>query len=202
MRDWTSWRRAAVVGLFVAAIGSLPVTGAKAAAASSGTWQGTMTLSTWPCPFQTCGGSFSGSLAGTAAALDGNGHPFTVVWPDPTAVTPLLNLSASFDYSEACPLGATGSAEGTFTLSGGYVDDNGAISHDGTMTGTFAWLRAAATVIVTTAGGVVTGGGATLSTQQSIGDGAGAFVPLSVPGTCFDVQSLTAQVAGSFGSPQ
>lgn len=203
MRDWTNWRRAMAVGTtLVVGVATMPVTGARAAAPSGGSWQGTLTLTTFPCPVATCGGTFSGSLSGSAAGLDGTGHPFVVIWPDPTKIAPLVNLSASFLYSEACPLGATGSAGGNFTLSGGYVDDNGTISHDGAITGNFAWIRAALVVVVSTSGGIITGGGTTLATQQTIGDGAGAFVPLSVPSTCLNVQPLTAQVAGSFGSPQ
>jgi hypothetical protein len=203
MRDWTSWCRVAAVGMtLVVGVATVPVTGARAASPSGGSWEGTLTLTTYPCPVATCGGTFSGSLSGTVAGLDANGHPFVVIWPDPTRLPPVVNLSASFLYSEACPLGATGSAGGSFTLSGGYVDDNGTISHDGAMTGNFAWVRAALVVVISTSGGVVTGGVTTLATQQTIGEGAGAFVPLSVPGTCLDVQPLTAQVAGSFGNAQ
>ncbi len=174
----------------------------QAGAASNGTWQGALILSVYPCPGVTCAGSFSGSLAGMAAGTDSAGRPFVVIWPDPTTPGLPLNLSATFQYSEACPLGATGSAGGTFTLSGGYVNDGGAVSHDGTMTGAFGWLRVGLTVVLQTSGGVLTGDGQTLATQQTIGDGGGAFAPTSLPSTCFSVQALTAQVAGSYGNPQ
>jgi hypothetical protein len=204
MREWRRWRRVVMVGsLTVVSVGT-SVTGVRAGPASGGgTWQGTMTLNIFPCPGGgTCPGSFSGSLSGSVAGLDLAGHPFVVIWPDPTTLAPLVNLSASFTYSELCPLGALGSAGGSFTLSGGYVDDSGTISHDGAMTGNFGWTRAGLAVVVQTYGGVLTGGGSTLATQQTLGYGAGGFVPEAVPSTCFNVQQVTAQIAGSFVSPQ
>jgi hypothetical protein len=134
--------------------------------------------------------------------LDASGQPFVVVWPDPTSTGTLTNLSATFVYSEVCPLGVNGSAGGSFTLTGGYVDDNGTISHDGVMTGNFGWLRAGVAIVVQTNGGVLTGGGKTLATQQTIGVGGGAFVPVAAPSTCLNVQAVTAQIIGSYGSPQ
>ncbi|HZS14612.1 MAG TPA: hypothetical protein VFC09_08455 [Candidatus Dormibacteraeota bacterium] len=203
MRDWLKRRYVLMAVTAAVLAGVVPATGARAAASTGGSWEGALTLPTYPCPVASCGGSFNGTLSGTAAGLDGNGHPFVVIWPDPTAsVGNLPNLSATFDYTEACPLGTTGTADGSFTLSGGYVDDDGVISHDGTMTGQFGWLRAGLAVAVSTSGGVITGSGQTLATQQSIGEGGGAFVPTSVPSTCFNVQSLTAQVAGAFDNPE
>ena len=197
-RGW----RALVPGVAAIGVGILQSLGASAAS-SWGDWQGTLTLSIYPCPGGgTCAGSFSGFLSGTVAGIDATGHPFVVVWPDPSVPPSLTNLSASFTYSEACPLGATGGAAGTFSLTGGYVDDNGTVAHDGAMTGQFAWLRVGLAVAISTSGGVVTGGGQTLATQQTIGDGAGAFVPLGIPSTCVNVQSLTAQVTGAFGQAQ
>lgn len=179
----------------------------QAGIAATGTWQGTVTLDTWPCPFASCVGNFIGALSGTATGLDGSGHPFRVIWPDPTNTVallnpPILNLAASFQYNDDCPIGATGNAGGGFTLSGGYVDDNGAVAHDGAMTGTFAWDRVGAVVHVSTANGTITGGGKTLATQQTIGEGAGVFAPLSIPSTCFAVGPLTAQIAGGYGTAQ
>ncbi len=203
MRDWV--RRQclliAVIGGVVAP--TMPITNAHAAAATGGTWEGALILPTYPCPVASCPGSFSGTLSGTASGVDSSGHPFVAIWPDPTAaVGNVLNLVASFDYAEACPLGTTGTAGGTFTLSGGYVDDGGAIFHNGAITGQFGWLRVGLAVAISTTGGVITGGGQTLATQQSLGEGGGAFAPTSVPSTCFNVQSLTAQVVGGFVNPQ
>src|SRR5579884_597163 len=188
-RVWWAWIGAGAASVFVLAC---PQT--ASAAPGVGVWQGTLTLGAFPCPGGgTCSGTFSGSLAGSIAGLDAAGHPFVVIWPDPSAPSTLADLAASFTYSEACPFGATGGATGTFSLSGGYVDDDGVVSHDGAMSGQFGWLRVGLTVAISTSGGVVTGAGQTLATQQTIGEGVGAFVPLTVPGNCLDIQSLTAE---------
>jgi hypothetical protein len=169
---------------------------------STGHWQGALNLGAWPCP-GSCNGGFAGTLAGSTTGTDTGGHPFVVVWPDPTAVSVPVNFSATFNYTDPCltPAGGLGNALGTFTLAGGYVDDNGAISHDGTLSGQFNWSGTGLVVVVTTGGGVLTGGGQTLATQQNAGTGAGTFVPTSVPGTCFGEQPMTAQVVGSYGNP-
>ncbi len=169
--------------------------------AVTGVWQGVISLTVFPCPGGgSCDGSFSGSLAGTAAGLDSNGHPFVVTWPDPTGIVMPTNLSATFLYSEQCPIGATGTASGSFTLTGGLVDDNGTVTHDGTMTGEFGWLRLGLVVVVQTTGGVLTGDGQTLSTEQTIGVGSGAFAPTSIPSTCANVETISAHVVGGYGS--
>lgn len=195
------WR--ALVGGVAAMVLGIAGPPTASAAPEAGGWQGVLTLSMFPCPGGgSCPGSFSGSLAGSVAGVDTVGHPFVVVWPDPSSATPnATNLTASFSYSEACPLGATGGATGSFSLTGGYVDDNGVVAHNAAMTGQFTWLRAGLVVAISTAGGVVTGGGQTLATQQTIGEGAGAFVPLTVPGNCLNIQSLIAQVTGAFAQP-
>lgn len=197
-RGWGIWYGG--VAAMVVAVAS---PGTAAAATGGGSWEGVLTLSLFPCPGGgTCPGSFSGALAGSVTGLDPAGHPFIAIWPDPSAPPNLANLTASFNYSEACPLGATGEASGTFNLTGGYVNDNGVVAHDAAVSGQFGWLRAGLAVAISTSGGVVTGGGQTLATQQTIGEGAGAFVPLSVPGDCLNIQSLTAQVTGAFAQPE
>jgi hypothetical protein len=190
----------AAVVVATAASGSFGA--ARAAGVVGGGWQGTLTLSKFPCPGGgLCGGWFNGSLAGTATGVDGTGNPFVVIWPDPTNLASVNNLSATFTYVEQCPIGATGTAGGGFTLSGGYVNDGGVVSHDGTLTGSFGWLRVGAAVIVQTAGAALAGGGKTLATEQlPFGVGTGVFVPESLPSTCANIQSITAQVAGNFGS--
>ena len=210
MRDGMRWPRAVVAGCLVAAVACLPSPTAQAGFSATGTWQATLTLSVYPCPADpTCAGSLSGSLVGTAAGLDAQGHPFMVIWPDPTSTAqvnqlsvtlPPPNLSATFLYTQSCPIGLADSATGGFTLSGGYVDDNGVISHNGTMTGTIGWTRLGVVLIVGTSSGVVTGGGATLATQQTIGNGVGIFVPQGVA-TCANVQTITAQIAGGYETP-
>lgn len=209
MRDRAPRRLIACAVVCILGITSLSVGMASPVAATSppdmtaavaGTWQGALTLSLYPCPGGgTCNGSFTGSLVGTATGVDGAGHPFVVVWPDPTSLLPAPNLSATFAYNEACPLGTGGNALGSFTLSGGLVDDNGVVSHDGSVTGAFGWLRLGTAVVVQMTGGTFTGGGQTLATEQTLGIGVGAFVPTSVPSTCANLQPLTAEVAGTAG---
>ncbi len=208
MRDRS---RDAVLGLAVLLAGifsaASPPTVTEAGATTAGAWSGVLTLNTYPCA-TSCFGTFSASLVGQAVGTDEQGHPFTVIWPDPTAnpVPAPVNLTASFDYSEQCPVGETGSAGGTYTLAGGYVDDNGSIYHDGTLTGAFDWLRIGTAFGVTTSAGRLTAGGAVIA-QQAIppGAGAGTFVP-DPPATdnCLPggIGTLTVQVTGGYGSPQ
>jgi hypothetical protein len=172
-------------------------------------WQGTVDLGEYPCPFLTCGGNLYATVVGDASGQDAQGNAFTVIWPDPTSPTPPLptNLTGPFNYSDLCPVPATGSGSGTYTLSGGYVKDGNSASHDGTLTGSFSVLRIGLTLIVTTSGGVLTGAGKTLATQQAIGGfpvgaAVGVLAPLSPLNTCLDIAPATAVVAGSFGEPQ
>lgn len=203
MREFGRWRRgmAVVVGTLVGAA-SCGVTPAQAAVAtSSGTWQATLSLPTYPCPYLVCAGTLSGALAGRAAGVDSAGHPFVLIWPDPTSLNLPTNLSGSFTYSEFCPVALTESAQGNFTLTGGYVDDNGVVSRDGAMSGILGWTRYGATFVMSTANGVITGAGQTLASQQTIGEGAGALVPEDVASTCANVQAIQAQATGTFVNP-
>jgi len=198
MQRQARWRIALVVALVLCAV-QMPPTDVRAADAVGGSWQGQVTLNTFPCPGGgTCTGTFSGSVVATASGVDGNGQQFTVVFPDPTNPGAIANLAASFVYNEQCPLAATGTAQGSFTVSGGYVDDGGVISHDGTLNGNFGWLRVGLGVVLETYGGVLTGGGKTLATEQTLGVGLGAFAPINVPTTCSDVQSISATIGGSY----
>jgi hypothetical protein len=204
MRVQRTWGWSAAVLAVVVAVAA-PSGSARAGGASAATWTGTLTLNPYPCNTAPgCTGSFAGSLVGIMAGTDQQGKPFTVVWPDPTVVAPPpVNFTASFFYSEGCPLGQTGAASGSYTISGGYVDDGGVVSHDGTLTGSFDWLRVGLAVAVTTSSGVLTGSGKTLATQQvSPGVGTGVFVPTGGSMTCLSVGSLSAAVQGSYGSPQ
>lgn len=180
---------------------------ATAGASTAGTWLGTITLADYPCGAGSCPGTFDASLVGSAVGTDAQGHPFTVTWPDPTAAlgTPPLNLAASFQYSEACPLGATGAAGGSYTVTGGLVEDNGVASHNGTLTGQFDYLRVGATFAITTSAGDLYAGSQLLAAQAvPPGVGTGVFVPNPPPTTCLpgQVGQITAEVAGTYGSPQ
>jgi len=166
-----------------------------------GTWEGTLTLPVFPCPSLSCGGSLTGVFVGSLSGLDNNGNRYTVIWPDPTQPMPASNLSAAFGYDDLCPVAATGEAGGTFGITGGYVDDNGIVAHDGAISGGFGGTRVGALVVVILSGEVVTGNGTTLGTQQLPGAGVGAFVPEGVT-TCITVGSISAIITGGALQPE
>lgn len=202
------WRRLAGGGLCTVVVATtLLAMTASASTLSNGTltgggsWEGTVSLLTYPCPSLSCGGNFAGLFVGSVSGVDTQGNPYSIVWPDPTAPLPTANLAASFDYNETCPLSQTGSANGGFTISGGYVKDaalSGGAAHNGALAGSFSWTRAGLVVAVVETVSQATGGGVTLATQQLPGGGAGLFVPEGA-NTCATVQTVTAEVVGATG---
>jgi hypothetical protein len=206
------WRRLVAGGIGAAlTCGLLLSTSASAAATPStgtftggGSWEGTVTLPTYPCNSISCGGNFAGLFAGSVSGVDTLGNPYSITWPDPTAPLPSTNLTAAFDYNEMCPASQTGTAGGSFTVSGGLVRDpalSGGQAHDGTVTGSFSWIRGGLVVVVILSAAQTTGGGVVLATPllpEASGAGVGAFVPEGT-NTCATVQSVSAAVVGASG---
>ncbi|HZS16048.1 MAG TPA: hypothetical protein VFC09_15760 [Candidatus Dormibacteraeota bacterium] len=184
---------------------------AAAGTTAVGAFVAMVDLPTYPCSGGGCGGSLTGVFSGTVTGTDPNSctttppihcNTYTITWPDPTQPLPASNLSGSFTYTEGCPLAQGGSAGGTFTISGGLVDDNGTVAHDGTLTGQFGEARTAVVLTVTLGTTAATGNGHTLGTQQlPVGVGAGAFVPFGVA-TCANTPPGTAEVAGTAFVPE
>lgn len=205
MREHHRRLRLTVTGVLAALVAGSLASTARAGGTTAGTWTGTLSMDNYPCPTGTCGGSLAGSLVGTVAGVDPQGSAFTVTWPDPTApVNPTArNLAASFLYTAGCPVGQAGHASGSFTLAGGYVDDGGAISHDGTITGQLDALLLGLAVVVSTSGSQLTGNGKVLAMQVvAPGPGVGAFAPTPTANCLGSVASINAPMAGGYGTAQ
>lgn len=201
---------------FALLVTTLPVATAIAAStpatadgtSGGGSFTATLTLSGFPCAGPSCAGTLTGIFTGSMSGVDSSTcatpptppalpcHAYTVMWPDPTAPS-TANLSGSFQYDEACPLAQTAEAGGSYTITGGYVDDDGTIAHDGTITGTFGYSRNGIEFTIDLEVAAVSGNGHVLGTQQfPLGAGAGAFVPEDVA-TCFGVHTnVSASVTG------
>jgi hypothetical protein len=202
--------------LLVAASPHAVAVAAAAGTSGAGAFVATLTLSAFPCAGAFCAGTLTGSFSGSMSGVDPAScpipppvptppscHYYTVIWPDPTAPPPTANLSGSFTYLESCPIGQSGDAGGTYTVTGGYVDDNGSIAHDGTMTGGLSYSREGLVFTMTLSVTSVSGDGHILGTQQvPIGSGAGAFAP-EVVATCTTISgNVTAKVVGASVVPE
>jgi hypothetical protein len=191
---------------------------ARAAGTSGGgTFVATLTLEAYPCLFPSCAGTLVGVFTGAMTGVDPAScptpptppalpcHGFAVTWPDPTAAPTTSNLSGSFQYNESCPVAETGSAGGTYTITGGYVDDNGVIAHDGQITGGFSYVRRGLAFTMTLSVTTVSGNGHVLGSEQTaFGAGSGVFVPEDPSETCLTTvgQNVGALVIGSGAVPE
>ncbi len=197
MRERRTVRRACALGTAAAA---LTVTPASASVTGGGGFDGTAYLEAFPCGAPSCAATLSGSFVGVFAGTDSAGNPWTVTFPDPTLPVPASNLTADFDYSESCPVGATGQAAGTFTITGGEVNDGGVITHDGSIGGSFGWTRAAVGAAILLNGETVFGNAKTLGAQALPGAAVAAFVPEGTA-LCSSLTTLTVVIAGSALQP-
>jgi hypothetical protein len=206
------WLAVASASAAAAAAPSAPAF-AAAGTTAVGAFVVTVSLPTYPCGFGSgCGGgSLSGTFAGMVAGTDTGTctspplvqcRSYEVTWPDPSGPLPTANLGATFSYTEGCPVAQGGSAAGSFTISGGLVDDNGTLAHDGTMTGSFTYSRTGLAFTIELTVVSVTGNGHVLGTEQlPLGVGAGLFAPLAVE-TCAHSPSATAVATGMAFIPE
>jgi hypothetical protein len=215
-------RRRRLLLLLPITMGTLPAVGSTVPTAAEGTSGGggfalTLSLEAYPCLFVSCGGTMIGLFTGSMSGADPATCPtsptlpappcrgYTIMWPDPTVPLPASNMSGSFLYNESCPIAETAMAGGSYTITGGYVDDNGTIAHDGSITGSFGYSRRGLPFTLTLTVTTVSGNGHTLGTQQfDFGVGAGAFVADDATDTCFTTigENVTAYAVGSAVVPE
>jgi hypothetical protein len=207
---------AALVPLLTVTSGTLapPAQAAATSLVGAAGWGGVAALPMYPCS-SGCTFSFSGYFAGSVVALDASGVPtYTAVWPGVTS-TLQANLQAGLiTYSEDCgfipfapPL--TGNATGPFTVSGGVLEQGGAVVGTAQLQGTFTWSRTGTVVLVTlSAVELLNGGGTVLATAQSAGEGVAMFGPpveqpaaLPLPPNCAHEVPVTVAVVGTYAQP-
>ncbi|HZU47627.1 MAG TPA: hypothetical protein VFA16_10330 [Mycobacterium sp.] len=178
--------------LVVAASTPMPV-GATSTTSGEGLVEGTVDLTQgFPC---SCAlGAFNGTVALTLSGistftLDGAPEPYTAVW------TGTGNTVANFGYTETClneqpdntpPL--LGSANGTFTISGGLLD-LGTNVYSVSLTGVFTYQRIGTGVrMVFTQ--LAISNGSTIATNLDnftlVGQSADAIAFVPPVGTCVD----------------
>jgi hypothetical protein len=207
---------AALVPLLTVASCALapPVQAAATSLVGGAGWGGVTTLPLYPCT-SGCTVNFSGYFAGSITALDASGIPtYTAVWPGTTSTLQANLQAGSITYSEDCgsipfapPL--TGSATGPFVVSGGVLEQGGAVVGTAQLRGTFTWSRTGAVVLVTLSAVVLmNGGGTVVATAQSAGEGVALFGPpaeqpaaLPLPPNCAHEVPVTVAVVGTYAQP-
>jgi len=228
MREIAMRRSVLVSGVLAAGL-SMVTTAPAAVAASTlppltlvggGSWAGMVPLSLYPCT-GLCSFTMTGEFSGAIQALDSNQHPtYTAAWPGSVGSF-VGNLQVTSDnYTESCgslpfvsPL--TGSATGTFTISGGaLVPASPSGSTIAQLTGTVQVSRLGGAFLLLTMSGVALkdGGGAVLATASGAGEGVGFFLlPVEtaselesnpLPPNCANFASVTVPVAGTYVQPQ
>ena len=214
MGDEGRGRLLIIRGLGAALAGWVLIGGAVAVRGSlvsgGGVLNGTLTLPEFPCNAPTvCGASVTAGFRGSFTGTDVGGHAFSVTFPDPTTVPPLPspNLSASFGYSDNCPVATlapsvavgTGSGTGTFQISGGLLQRGGVLAHGAIVKGNLTWTRAGSDGVlgfsatsVSDASGVVVASG-----SLGAGDVAIALPVGALPASCDATKStVTGTIAG------
>jgi len=178
-----------------------------------GTFGGTVSLPAFPCT-NCISGTFAGSvvlsLSGTATTSQSTGVPevYTAVWASATTT----NATAGFGFNEVCPNTSplppypgppvTGTASGTFYLTGGSLSLNGGPWMTADLTGHLEWVREGTAVRVTLSTLVITApsGGSTVAVNLNDllqGESPTGFIWTNGPGTCAAPQNnQTALIQG------
>src|SRR5437867_1862648 len=196
------WRPVAAAVLLA---GSLLACWSHPVAASTtggGTFGGGVALPAFPCT-NCIGGTFAGtvtlSLSGTATTSYSNGvsEPYTAVWGPGTT----NNGTAGFGFSEICDANApvppaTGTASGTFYVTGGSLSLAGGPWTSADLTGHLEWLRVGTAVRLTLSTLVITApsgaSGSTVAVNLNDllqGESPTGFVWTNGPGTCAVTQN-------------
>lgn len=172
----------------------------------SGGWSAIVSIPLYPCP--ACALTFTGKFAGSMTVLDSSGHPtYTATWVPGTAD----NLSTGpISYSESCgtvPLYPdSGTAGGSFTISGGILTLGGTVVGTATLTGTLSETRTTALLLLNVTGVSLLNGSSVVASTSGVGVGVGIFggpVPSagSLPPSCINEESATALVVGTYTQP-
>jgi hypothetical protein len=172
------------------------------ALSGSGAWNGTVSLSQYPCPVGTCIFSMTGNFEGAVTAMSASR---TLTYTAAFAGRNNLSIGAG-NYSVTCTLDGEFSAP--FTVSGGELEQGGHVIGTAILAGNLVWGT------TTAAGGISYSGvslenssGTVLATAQTIGVGAVAFGPaiaqpvtLGVP-SCSNEVPVIAPVEATFTQP-
>jgi hypothetical protein len=173
----------------VAITGVLSSARPSAAASISGGGQlnATTTLSQFPCPTPiACTATTSGGFRGLFAGTDVNGKPYTLTFPDPTAIPPPpppnfttsgLTFTDNCDPSSATPaIAGTGTGDGTFIISDGLLTRGTTVSHGAVLQGSVHFERDAVNMTMgLSAESVLTSSGGTLVATGQLGTGEVSF---------------------------
>lgn len=203
--------RCALIATAVPAAMVQPAAASLSTITGAGAFTIAVHLELFPCPSSCPNDSFSGTFSGQITGLDINGAPYTVAFPDPTAVPPVPGpnfASTLMTNNDACiPQGqtlpaiaeSTGTANIDFVINDGLLTRNGVTSHGASLRGNIFWSRTAADGTLGISAPVVEDvGGGTVATGQ-LGLGTGVFsVPLSdVLASCANqIPSVTATISG------
>jgi hypothetical protein len=178
-----------------------------------GVWGGTVTLLQYPCLNGCAFTGFSGWFAGSMQVVNAAGMPtYTAVWPSGAGMN--LTMGPGGAYKEPdCGLvpggiPMTGTATGTFTVSGGTMLLNGAVVGVASLTGSFAYSRTAMAFLIETTNVALQNNGTTVATSTG-GIGGGVVGPpiegagdLPMPPSCSHIVVVTMAMAGTYTQPQ
>lgn len=194
------WRLVAAAVLVAASVLACWSHPAAASTTGVGTFSGSVSLPAFPCT-NCIAGTFAGtatlSLSGTATTSQSNGVPvaYTAVWASNTTT----NATAGFSFNEICPNTSplppypgppvTGTASGTFYLTGGSLSLNGGPLMSADLNGHLEWLREGTAVRLLLSTLVITApsGGSTVAVNLNDllqGESPTGFVWTNGPGTC------------------
>lgn len=214
----TGKRRKLLAGAMVMALILLSraTTAVPAAAATTffdggGAWGGTLSIPRYPCPGGCSSVSFSGYFSGEMNVFDTNHLPmYQAVFPPSASLT--MNLQVSLNYSEDCgslPFVSPvdGFANGTYTITGGTLFQNGTPMGAAQLTGGFAWTRIGTIGLVgTTSMSLENGGGTVLASTAVEGLGLAIMGPplesvsdMPLPPNCAHEVPVTIAVSGIQG---
>jgi hypothetical protein len=179
-----------------------------------GSISGAVNLPSFPCQTGCSGGTFVGTatlaLSGLGtSSVSGVPLPYAAVWSAQAG-----NASAGFTFQDACIAGqgptppATGSANGSFSVTGGELSVAGGTFQSATVTGILNWTRVGASARLELIALQITApasGGTTLAVNldnRVEGESPTAFVWTNGPGTCAVTQlNQTALIEGVALSP-
>lgn len=202
------WRAgaAALLAMVIGISACRPVS-AVTTTTGGGELSGTVTL--WQFPCTNCiNGQFSGTvelgLAGVASTTVGGVQvPYVAYWAAQSQ-----NASAIFNFDDTCTVGQptdipplTGTASGTFTVTGGQVTVAGQTLQGATLAGDLDWTRVGLSARLTLSLLSITAtDGSTVAltlTNVIFGQSLSAFVWTNGPGTCAAPQAnQTALIGG------
>jgi len=166
---------------------STPRVGQASSVSGAGELNGTITLSQFPCPYPSaCTATTTGGFRGELAGTDVSGKPYTLVFPDPTAVPPLPppNFTTPvLTFTDNCPpptnapaIADSGTADGTFQVTGGLLTRGAMVSHGAVLSGSMHLTRNATDLLIgLSALSVLASANTVVATSSSLGIGDATF---------------------------